>query len=55
MFDKIDVKGPNAHPLYQYLTENAPRTGAVRWNFEYFLIGPDGLVKNRYATGESGP
>jgi glutathione peroxidase len=52
MFDKIDVNGPGAHPLYQWLTQAAPGilgTEAIKWNFTKFLIGRDGKVVKRYA------
>lgn len=53
MFSKIDVNGDNAAPLYQHLTseEAVPADpGAVRWNFEKFLIGRDGQVIQRFRT-----
>ncbi|MBB5442176.1 MULTISPECIES: glutathione peroxidase [unclassified Paraburkholderia] len=52
MFDKIDVNGPNAHPLFRYLTIEAPGLlglEAIKWNFTKFLIGRDGNVVKRYA------
>ncbi|MGH8781232.1 glutathione peroxidase [Paraburkholderia sp.] len=52
MFDKIDVNGAGAHPLYKYLTEEAPGLlgiEAIKWNFTKFLIGRDGNVVKRYA------
>lgn len=45
--EKIDVNGPDRHPLYAELTETADATGAagdVQWNFEKFLVAPDGAV-----------
>jgi glutathione peroxidase len=53
MFDKIEVNGPGAHPLYQWLTHAAPGilgTEAIKWNFTKFLVGRDGKVIRRYAT-----
>jgi glutathione peroxidase len=52
MFAKIDVNGPNAHPLYRHLKQ--ARTGllgstAIKWNFTKFLVGRDGAVVRRYA------
>ena len=47
MFAKVDVKGDKAHPLYTYMTEQAPGLlgmKAVKWNFTKFLIGKDGKV-----------
>src|SRR5512135_2231963 len=52
MFDKIEVNGPHAHPLYQWLTQSAPGilgTEAIKWNFTKFLIGRDGKIAKRYA------
>jgi glutathione peroxidase len=52
MFDKVDVKGPNAHPLFRYLTGEAPGLlglEAIKWNFTKFLIDRDGNVVKRYA------
>jgi len=52
MFDKIDVKGSKAHPLYKYLSNNSPEKGPVKWNFEYFLVsGDSGEVVKRFRTG----
>jgi glutathione peroxidase len=47
MFDKIDVNGAGRHPLYDLLTEVADaegHTGDIRWNFEKFLVAPDGSI-----------
>ena len=52
MFAKVDVKGDKAHPLYTYMTEQAPGfcgMKAVKWNFTKFLIGKDGKVVGRFA------
>lgn len=51
MFSKIDVNGPNAHPLYVYVKKELPGIfgGKVRWNFTKFLIGPDGKPVKRFA------
>lgn len=51
LFAKIDVNGPNAHPLFQYLKKEAPGwLGAdIKWNFTKFLITRDGRVYKRYA------
>lgn len=56
MFGKIDVKGPNAHPLFRHLTKEAPGllgSEAVKWNFTKFLVAPDGRVVKRYAPTTS--
>lgn len=55
MFAKVDVNGPQAHPLFQHLKEAAPGllgSKAVKWNFTKFLVGPDGQVHRRYAPTE---
>ena len=45
LFSKIPVKGPTADPLYKYLTAlPGKQGGAVTWNFNKFLIAPDGKV-----------
>ncbi len=52
LFAKIDVKGPQAHPLYRYLTDEAPGLlglKAIKWNFTKFLINREGEVVRRYA------
>ncbi|WP_186093845.1 glutathione peroxidase [Burkholderia gladioli] len=52
LFEKIDVKGEQAHPLFRWLTEEAPGllgTKAIKWNFTKFLVGRDGKVVKRYA------
>jgi glutathione peroxidase len=52
MFEKIDVKGPNAHPLYRYLTRQASGvlgTRWIKWNFTKFLVDRSGRVVKRYA------
>ena len=52
MFAKVDVKGPNAHPLFRYLTQARPGilgTETIKWNFTKFLIDRDGEPVARYA------
>ena len=45
LFSKIPVKGPEAAPLYKYLTGLPGKQGGqVTWNFNKFLVGPDGKV-----------
>ena len=48
MLSKITVKGEAKHPLYAWLTSVAP-AGEINWNFEKFLVGPDGAVAQRFA------
>ena len=50
MFSKISVKGDKIHPLYKYLTESSQPAGAISWNFNKFLIGPDGRVVGRWGS-----
>jgi len=52
MFEKIDVNGDNAHPLYRHLKAEAPGllgSEGIKWNFTKFLVGRDGRVVQRYA------
>ena len=52
MMTKVDVNGPEAHPLYRWLTAEAPGllgSKAVKWNFTKFLVGKDGKALKRYA------
>ncbi len=56
MMSKIDVNGANAHPLYQWLTAEAPGllgSKAIKWNFTKFLVGRDGRVLKRYAPQDA--
>jgi glutathione peroxidase len=48
LFEKIDVNGDARSPIYELLTETTDAegySGDVRWNFEKFLVGPDGTVQ----------
>lgn len=51
MFAKVEVNGPQAHPLFRWLTSRLPGWfGArVKWNFTKFLIGRDGRPLRRFA------
>lgn len=56
MMRKIDVNGGAAHPLYQWLTREAPGflgSKAIKWNFTKFLVGKDGQVRKRYAPTDT--
>ncbi|WP_139902423.1 glutathione peroxidase [Clostridium thermarum] len=55
MFEKIDVNGENAHPLYKYLTEQKKGflTGSIKWNFTKFLIDKEGNIIDRFAPTTS--
>jgi len=52
LFAKIDVNGPGAAPLYEWLKAEAPGllgSEAIKWNFTKFLVGRDGQVADRFA------
>lgn len=46
LFEKVDVKGPDADPLFQYLTEQTG--GEIKWNFTKFLVDRQGQVVKQY-------
>jgi glutathione peroxidase len=49
MFDKLEVKGANQHPLYKALAgPSSPFPGDIKWNFGKFLVGRDGKIVNRF-------
>ena len=51
MFEKIEVNGPGQHPVYTELTavpDAEGKAGDIQWNFEKFLVGPDGTVIARF-------
>ena len=51
MTEKIDVKGENQHPLYQWLTDevkNGKTNTTVKWNFQKYLVGPNGEYIDYY-------
>ena len=54
LFEKIKVNGPDAHPLYKYLTSALPGKmgNRIKWNFTKFLIGPDGRPVQRFAPAD---
>ena len=52
MMGKVEVNGPAAHPLYKWLSSEAPGllgSKSIKWNFTKFLVGKDGQVIRRYA------
>ena len=56
MMAKVEVNGGSAHPLWKWLTSEAPGllgTQAIKWNFTKFLVGRDGRVIKRYAPTDS--
>ena len=52
MFEKVDVNGDDAHPVYKWLREE--KRGLlgekIKWNFTKFLVGKDGQVIKRYGS-----
>ena len=56
MMAKVEVNGGGAHPLYQWLTKEAPGllgSKSIKWNFTKFLVGRDGQVIKRYAPQDA--
>jgi glutathione peroxidase len=56
MMEKVEVNGPNAHPLFAWLKHEAPGllgSEGIKWNFTKFLIGRDGRVIKRYAPQDT--
>ena len=56
MMAKVDVNGAHAHPLYKWLSAQAPGllgSQSIKWNFTKFLLGRDGLPIRRYAPQEA--
>jgi glutathione peroxidase len=54
LFEKIEVNGPGRHPVYTELTavpDAEGEAGDIQWNFEKFLVGPDGSVLRRFRPG----
>lgn len=52
VFAKIDVNGPNAHPLYRFLRKSRPGflgLDSIKWNFTKFLVDRKGAVAGRYS------
>jgi glutathione peroxidase-family protein len=46
LFEKVEVKGPGADPIFQYLTEQTG--GEIEWNFAKFLVDREGQVVKQY-------
>jgi glutathione peroxidase len=56
MMAKVQVNGATAHPLWKWLTTQAPGllgSQSVKWNFTKFLVGKDGKVIKRYAPSDT--
>jgi glutathione peroxidase len=54
MFEKIEVNGADRHPIYAELTavpDAGGEAGDIQWNFEKFLVGPDGTILRRFRPG----
>lgn len=51
LFAKTSVKGGEMNPLYKYLTEESPFKGEITWNFNKFLVDPNGEVVARFDKG----
>lgn len=51
LFEKVDVKGPNAHTLFKYLSNEKKGIlgGDIKWNFTKFLIDAEGNIVDRFA------
>ncbi len=55
LFSKIDVNGPNTHPLYEYLKKSIPGvlgSEAIKWNFTKFLVDAKGQPVKRYGSAD---
>ena len=55
LFEKTDVNGENAHPLFKYIKHAAPGilgTEAIKWNFTKFLVDRQGQVFRRYGSAD---
>ena len=53
MFAKVDVNGPGADPLFQYLKQQQPGllgSQGIKWNFTKFLVDRHGVVRKRYGS-----
>ncbi len=51
LYEKIEVNGPGRHPLYALLTQTPDASGEagdIQWNFEKFLVAPDGEIVKRF-------
>ena len=55
LFSKISVKGADMHPIYRFLTDkkNAKLGGAVKWNFQKYLVNHEGKVLAKFSPREN--
>lgn len=54
--EKVDVKGKNQHPLYTWLTKsinNGVKNSTVKWNFQKYLVNPNGTLIDYYLSTTS--
>jgi glutathione peroxidase len=54
LYEKIDVNGAHRHPIYEQLTaipDSEGQAGDIQWNFEKFLISPEGQMVQRFRPG----
>mmetsp|Transcript_97505 Transcript_97505/g.258978 ORF Transcript_97505/g.258978 Transcript_97505/m.258978 type:complete len:107 (-) Transcript_97505:44-364(-) len=55
MMEKVEVNGPNTHPVYAFLKSATADDSDIKWNFfSYWLVSPGGRVE-RLAGGPSSP
>lgn len=55
MMEKVDVNGPNTHPVFKFLKGATEDPRDIRWNFaSYWIVGKDGVVQ-RLAGGRNTP
>ncbi len=50
LMKKVKVLGTDKDKVYQFLTENAPEKGDVKWNFEKFLVDKNGNIRSRFPS-----
>jgi glutathione peroxidase len=56
LFSKIEVNGPNAHPLYRFLKARKKGilgSASIKWNFSKFLVSGSGEVLKRYGSRDT--
>ena len=50
MTEKISVKGPNAHPFYQWAKKNHGKTAIPKWNFHKIIIDRSGKINKTFSS-----
>jgi len=50
MTAKVDVNGPNRHPFFAWVVNESDPAGDIRWNFEKFLVGKTGEIRQRWLS-----